>query len=263
MLQTSIKLSNLVKSYGKNDAVKSINLEIEKGELFGFLGPNGAGKTTTIKMMTGLLEPTSGFVQLDGIDIWKEPLKAKKQLAYVPDHPNLYPKLTGRDYLQFVASVYKVPKKDYEQDEKELLHAFGLTDRADELIESYSHGMKQKIAISGALIHRPSILFLDEPTVGLDPKSARELKNMLRKRSRQGMTTFITTHILEIAEQMCDRIGIIFNGEIIALGTMDELRKLDGRSDGSLEDIFLELTGGEDQQALIDEISDNQKGDRK
>src|SRR5699024_4180863 len=151
------------------------------------------------------------------------------QLSYVPDHPNLYPKLTGRDYLQFVASVYKVQAEDYERDAEELLQDFGLVDRADELIESYSHGMKQKIAICEALIHRPAILFLDEPTVGLDPKSARQLKIILRKRCNEGITTFITTHILEIAEQMCDRIGIIAEGDIIALGTMDELRQLAGR----------------------------------
>ncbi len=257
---TSITLANLKKTYGKNDAVKDIDLQIEKGELFGFLGPNGAGKTTTIKMMTGLLEPSSGTVQLNGINVWEQPVEAKKQLSYVPDHPNLYPKLTGRDYIQFVASIYKVPEKEYVHDLEELLHLFSLTDRADELIESYSHGMKQKIAICGALIHRPSILFLDEPTVGLDPKSARELKNILRKRCSEGMTAFITTHILEIAEQMCDRIGIISEGEIIALGTMDELRQRDGRTDGSLEDIFLQLTGGEDQQALIDEMSEDPQG---
>src|SRR5690625_4745520 len=261
MSNTSIKVTNLMKSYGNNHAVKGIDLHIETGELFGFLGPNGAGKTTSIKMMTGWLEPTDGTVELNGINIWSEPIKAKKQLSYVPDHPNLYPKLTGFDYLQFIASVYKVNPEDFERDAKELLHAFDLTDRVDELIESYSHGMKQKIAICGALIHRPAILFLDEPTVGLDPKSARQLKNILEQRSAEGMTTFITTHILEIAEQMCDRIGIIFKGEIIALGTMDELRQLEGRTESSLEDIFLELTGGEDEQALIDEISEETSGD--
>jgi len=258
MKQTAIKLFNVVKSYGRQSAVKGLDLQIEKGELFGFLGPNGAGKTTTIKMMTGLLEPTSGSVEINGINIWDEPIEAKRQISYVPDHPNLYPKLTGRDYLEFVASVYQVSKQDYEERATELLNIFSLTDRADELIESYSHGMKQKVAICGALIHEPKILFLDEPTVGLDPKSARYLKNLLRQKCNEGMTVFITTHILEIAEQMCDRIGIISDGEVIALGTMDELRQLDGRTDGSLEDIFLELTGGEEQQDLIKEISGEQ-----
>src|SRR5699024_2402047 len=154
-------------------------------------------------------------------------------------HPNLYPKLTGREYLEFVASVYEVPEEDFTRRSSELLQLFSLTDRADELIESYSHGMKQKVAISGAFIHEPEIIFLDEPTVGLDPRSARNLRNLLQAKCSEGMTAFITTHILEIAEQMCDRIGIIFEGDLIALGTIDELRELDGRAEGSLEDIFL------------------------
>lgn len=263
MNEPSIKLVDLEKSYGGRAAVRGINLEVPKGELFGFLGPNGAGKTTTIKMITGLLEPTNGRVDLYGINMWKSPLEAKKLIAYVPDQPNLYPKLTGWDYLQFIASVFQVPGDVFQERANELLGIFGLTDRADELIESYSHGMKQKIAISGALVHNPDILFLDEPTVGLDPKSARNLKNLLRKRCDEGMTAFLTTHILEIAEQMCDRIGIISDGSIIALGTMDELRGLDGRTEGSLEEIFLELTGGEEEQALIQEMTDSDSGDLK
>lgn len=258
----SIKVMDLMKNYGKQKAVKGLNLEVQEGELFGFLGPNGAGKTTTIKMMTGLIEPTSGDVELNGINIWQSPVDAKKILAYVPDQPNLYPKLTGWDYLEFVASVYKLDETSFQEEAEKLLNLFGLIDRADELIESYSHGMKQKIAICGALVHYPDILFLDEPTVGLDPKSARNLKNILRERCNQGMTAFITTHILEIAEQMCDRIAIISSGNIIALGTMDELRQIDGRTEGSLEDIFLELTGGEEQQALIKEMSHDDQGDQ-
>lgn len=264
MGDTSIKTFNLMKQYGKQkEAVKGIDLEVKKGELFGFLGPNGAGKTTTIKMMTGLLEPTNGYVEVNGINIWESPLEAKKVIAYVPDQPNLYPKLTGRDYLQFMASVFQIPEEKFQSKSEMLLDTFGLTDRVDELIESYSHGMKQKIAICGALIHEPDILFLDEPTVGLDPKSARNLKNLLRELCDDGMTAFLTTHILEIAEQMCDRIGIISDGDIIALGTMDELRTIDGRTEGSLEDIFLELTGGEDQQAVIKEMSVSEPGDFK
>lgn len=258
----SIKLFNLAKSYGNQKAVKGLDLEVKKGELFGFLGPNGAGKTTTIKMITGLIEPTEGEVAVNGINIWENPIEAKKLIAYVPDQPNLYPKLTGWDYLEFVASVFQLEEEAFQKEAEQLLNLFGLTDRADELIESYSHGMKQKIAICGALVHNPAILFLDEPTVGLDPKSARNLKNILRERCDRGMTAFITTHILEIAEQMCDRIGIISEGDIIALGTMDELRQIDGRTEGSLEDIFLELTGGEEQQALIKEMSDIGPGDR-
>lgn len=261
MEKEAIVLDNLKKTYGKNEAVKGLDLQIREGELFGFLGPNGAGKTTAIKMMTGLLEPTEGTVHLKGIDIWKQPIEAKKQLAYVPDHPHIYPKLTGREYLEFVASVFQVPEEEFQKRMEELLHVFALTDRIDELIESYSHGMKQKTAVCGALIHEPEIIFLDEPTVGLDPRSARNLRNLLQEKCREGMTVFITTHILEIAEQMCDRIGIIFEGELIALGTMEELRKLDGRTEGSLEDIFLELTGDEDHQALIEEMAEDVPSD--
>ncbi|WP_163970418.1 ABC transporter ATP-binding protein [Oceanobacillus halotolerans] len=261
MENKSIKLTNLTKSYRRHVAVKDLSLEVKQGELFGFLGPNGAGKTTTIKMLTGLLEPTGGTAEIKGIDIWKSPIDAKKNIAYVPDQPNLYPKLTGWDYLEFVASVFRIPKDRFQSKADELLQIFSLTDQANDLIESYSHGMKQKIAICGALIHEPDVLFLDEPTVGLDPKSARSLKNLLRELCDNGMTAFLSTHILEIAEQMCDRVGIIFEGDIIALGTMDELRSSGENADQSLEDIFLELTGGEDQQAIISEISDN--GDAK
>ncbi|MFD1361789.1 ABC transporter ATP-binding protein [Lentibacillus salinarum] len=260
MANAAIKLTNLAKSYRRHDAVKHLNLEVRQGELFGFLGPNGAGKTTTIKMLTGLLEPTSGSAAINGIDIWENPLNAKEKLAYVPDQPNLYPKLTGWDYLEFVASVFRIPNDQFQSQANELLKIFSLSEQANDLIESYSHGMKQKIAICGALISDPDVLFMDEPTVGLDPKSARTLKNLLRKLCDNGMTVFLSTHILEIAEQMCDRVGIIFEGDIIALGTMDELKASDG-TDQSLEDIFLELTGGEDQQAMISEISDN--GDAK
>ncbi|WP_416150367.1 ABC transporter ATP-binding protein [Salipaludibacillus sp. HK11] len=255
MINTAIKLTNLAKSYGKHYAVKSINLDVYKGEMFGFLGPNGAGKTTTIKMLTGLLEPTKGSAEIYGIDIWKSPLEGKQKIAYVPDQPNLYPKLTGWNYLEFVASVFKIPEDRFEVKAKELLHTFSLTEQANNLIESYSHGMKQKIAICGALVHEPDVLFLDEPTVGLDPKSARNLKNLLRKLCDNGMTAFFSTHILEIAEEMCDRVGIILDGDIIALGTMDELRSGNGNTAQSLEDIFLQLTGGEDEQELINEIS--------
>lgn len=260
---SSIKLTDLTKAYGKQEAVHGIDLSVNKGELFGFLGPNGAGKTTTIKMMTGLLEPTKGTVEIGGSDIWQDPINAKKVIAYVPDQPNIYPKLTGWDYLHFIASVFQLEKEEYVQKAIELLHIFNLTDRADDLIEGYSHGMKQKIAICGALVHNPDVLFLDEPTVGLDPKSARNLKKLLRELCDQGMTVFITTHILEIAEQLCDRIGIILDGSIIALGSMDELRKQEGSADRSLEDIFLELTGDENQQALISEISKAEQGDPK
>lgn len=263
MVAASIKLANLSKSYGKQVAVKNLNIEVPKGELFGFLGPNGAGKTTTIKMITGLLEPTGGTAEINGINMWDEPLNAKKQIAYVPDQPNLYPKLTGWEYIQFIASVFRIPERDYRARAEDLLYTFSLADRANELIGSYSHGMKQKIAICGALVHEPDVLFLDEPTVGLDPKSARNLKDLLTKRCNEGMTAFVSTHILEIAEKMCDRVGIISDGEIIALGTMEQLRQNEGNADESLEDIFLELTGDESHEGIINEMSHTKPGDNK
>lgn len=262
MRTVSIKLSSLSKSYGKQAAaVKDLNIDIPKGELFGFLGPNGAGKTTTIKMLTGLLEPTGGTAEINDINMWEKPLEAKKHIAYVPDEPNLYPKLTGWEYIQFIASVFRMRKETFQKKADELLNIFGLDERANELIESYSHGMKQKIAITGALIHEPDVLFLDEPTVGLDPKSARNLKDLLTTLCKQGMTAFVSTHILEIAEKMCDRVGIISEGEIIALGSMDELRAHEGKEGESLEDIFLELTGDEGDEATISAMSQPDKGD--
>lgn len=255
MKQPSIKIEALQKNYGSFEAVKSLNVTVQKGELFGFLGPNGAGKTTTIKMMTGLLEPTSGVIHICGIDMWKSPVDAKQHIAYVPDHPELYPKLTGREFLRFIGSVFRMPQQTFEKRMEEYLELFQLTDRADELIEGYSHGMKQKISLCAALIHQPDVLFLDEPTVGLDPKSARTLKTLLRTLCDRGMTVFMSTHILEIAEQMCDRVGIILDGRLIALGTMEELRETDVQKQATLEEIFLQLTGDADVQQMIDELA--------
>ncbi|GAA0325514.1 ABC transporter ATP-binding protein [Bacillus carboniphilus] len=255
----SIEIKNLSKKYGSYQAVKNLNLSVSKGELFAFLGPNGAGKTTTIKMLIGLLEPTSGTVEIGGVNIWKSPIEAKRKIAFVPDQPNLYPKLTGWEFLQFMASVFHVPEDVFTKRANELLSLFSLQGSAHDLIEGYSHGMKQKMALCGALIHEPEVVFLDEPTVGLDPKSAKTLKNHLRHLCDRGTTVFLTTHILEIAEQMCDRVGIILNGDLIALGTMDELRERS--SQASLEDIFLELTGGEEAQDIISELSKDDKGE--
>ncbi|HLS07254.1 MAG TPA: ABC transporter ATP-binding protein [Bacillota bacterium] len=262
MSKTSIEIVNLSKTYGSHEAVKGIDLHVHQGEIFGFLGPNGAGKTTTIKMMTGLLEPTIGQASLNGINIWENPLKAKQNIAYVPDQPNLYPKLTGWEYLQFVAEIFEMTTSELEKRANMLLETFSLTNRVHDLIESYSHGMKQKIAICGALIHRPDIIFLDEPTVGLDPKSARNLKDLLRSLCDEGMTAFLSTHILEIAEQMCDRVGIINEGELLALGTIDELRERGGQTGASLEEIFLQLTGDQAQQAIIEELATSDNGEQ-
>lgn len=241
----------LTKTFGSLRAVDDLNLTIYSGELFGFLGPNGAGKTTTIKMMTGLLRPTSGSALIGGYDIQTQPLRAKSILGYIPDNPFLYEKLTGREFLNFMADLYSVTTLDRDRKITDLLRLFELEDKGNELIQGYSRGMRQKIALAGALIHQPKVIFLDEPTVGLDPKSARLMKDILRKLCSEGTTVFVSTHILEIAERMCDRFAIIHRGKIIAVGTMAELRHHAASDTKSLEDIFLELTSGDEHQDLI------------
>jgi ABC-2 type transport system ATP-binding protein len=240
-----IEARNLVKQYGDKVAVKDVSFEVYGGEVFGFLGPNGAGKTTTIKMIVGLLQPSSGSVKVAGYDVQTQPMLSKAASGYVPDTPNLYAKLTGRELLRFVADLYDLDRKQVPRRIEELLRMFDLTEAADDTIDSYSHGMQQKASLSAALIHDPRVLVLDEPTVGLDPKSARLIKDILRQIADRGAAVMLSTHILEIAERMCDRIGIIDKGQLVAVGTMDELRSLGSTSGGSsLEDIFLSLTGG-------------------
>ena len=238
-----IETCNLVKRYGDKTAVNNISFEVYSGEVFGFLGPNGAGKTTTIKMIVGLLQPTSGIVKVAGYDVQAQGLQAKAASGYVPDTPNLYPKLSGRELLRFVGDLYDLDYQQVERRITELLKLFDLEQAGDDPIDSYSHGMQQKTALAAALMHDPRVLVLDEPTVGLDPRSARLIKDMLRQMANRGAAVFLSTHILEIAERMCDRIGIINKGELIAIGTMEELRAL-GKGEVSLEDIFLSLTGG-------------------
>jgi len=237
-----IEIKHLSKSYNKGTvkAVDDLNLNIRSGEIFGFLGPNGAGKTTTIKMMVGLLNPDSGTIRLAGFDTRENPLEAKRQIGYVPDNPDVYDRLTGVEYLNFLADVYEVPAKERRERIRQLLDMFGLADAVGDLIKSYSHGMKQKIALTGALLHNPSVWILDEPMVGLDPKSSHLLKEYMRKHCNEGNTVFFSTHVLEVAEKLCDRIGIINKGKLIAMGTMKELRH--GDQADSLENIFLELT---------------------
>lgn len=243
MPETLIETHNLVKQYGKFVAVNNVSFDVRAGEVFGFLGPNGAGKTTTIKMIVGLLQPTSGTVKVAGYDLQSQGLDAKAASGYVPDTPNLYAKLTGRELLRFVGDLYDVDRAQATHRIDELLRMFDLADAADETLDSYSHGMQQKASLAAALMHDPKVLILDEPTVGLDPKSARLIKDILRQLADRGAAVMLSTHILEIAERMCDRIGIINKGELVAVGTMDELRGL-GQGQSSLEDIFLGLTGG-------------------
>ena len=250
-----IETKALTKKYGDLVAVDAIDLSVESGELFVFLGPNGAGKTTTIKILTGLLRPTSGEATIAGIDIVKYPIKVKEIMGYLPEDPFLYNKLTGREFLQFVADIHSVQKKDDKIER--FMELFEILSAADELIEGYSLGMKKKVAIGAALIHDPKILFLDEPTGGLDPKSARMMKDLLQDIRGRGNTVFMTTHILEVAEKMCDRVGIINKGKLIKVGTIEELRtEAQETSAGSLEDIFLKLTGGT-QRDQISQFLDN------
>lgn len=247
-----VEIQNLTKRFGDITAVDSLTLQVSEGELFGFLGPNAAGKTTTIKLLTGLLRPTSGRAFIGGHDLRMESLEAKRIIGYIPDHPYLYEKLTAREFLAFVASLYGVSQRESNRRIEDLLRLFELTSWADELIESFSHGMRQRLVMSGAFIHRPKVIVVDEPMVGLDPKSARMVKEILREMCRRGMTVFMSTHTLEIAEAMCDKIGIIKEGRLIALGTIDELRKMASRQEASLEEIFLELTGGTKMAELVE-----------
>jgi len=239
-----IRLTNLTKRYGSFTAVDGIDLEVPSGELFGFLGPNGAGKTTTLRMIAGILKPTSGVVEIGGDDLERKPRKAKTRMGFIPDRPFVYDKLTGAEFLRFVAALYGQEGPAIERRMDELLKLFDLAPWKDELTESYSHGMRQKLIISSALIHQPEVIVVDEPMVGLDPKSARLLKDLFREFTSRGGTILMSTHTLEVAEDMCDRIGIIQGGKIVACGTMAELRHQFAAGDASLEDLFLRLTGG-------------------
>jgi ABC-2 type transport system ATP-binding protein len=249
---TLIETNALVKRYGDKVAVNNVSFTVQSGEVFGFLGPNGAGKTTTIKMIVGLLQPTSGTVKVAGYDVQAQPLQAKAASGYVPDTPNLYAKLTGRELLRFVGDLYDLDKQLVAQRTEELLRVLDLGEAADNTVDSYSHGMQQKASLAAALMHDPKVLVLDEPTVGLDPKSARLIKDILRQMADRGSAVFLSTHILEIAERMCDRIGIINKGELVAVGTMDELRSLGKAGEVSLEDIFLSLTGGAEEAEIAE-----------
>lgn len=251
MVNTVIKIEGLCKKFGPLRAVEKLDLEVQPGEIFGFLGPNGAGKTTTIRMLTGLLRPTSGRVLLGGYNMKTEPVLAKSQLGYVPDEPVLYEKLTAREFLRFMADLYRVDKKRQEERIDELLELFTLTERGNDYLQSYSRGMRRKIAVAAALIHEPRVLILDEPTTALDPSSARRLKDVLRTLADRQVAVFMSTHILEIAEHMCTRVGIIDQGKLIASGTMAELRSYAQAEDASLEDVFLKITGGSEYVDII------------
>jgi ABC-2 type transport system ATP-binding protein len=238
-----IEIRNLTKRFDKVVAVDNLTLSVAKGELFGFLGPNGAGKTTTIKVMTGLLHPTSGIVRIGDYDIQRDAIAAKRLIGYVPEDPFVYDKLTGYEFLRFIGGLFSLDGKNLDAQVQYWIEFFGLTPVIDQLTESYSHGMRQKLVMSAALLHDPQVLIIDEPIVGLDPKNTRKVKDLLKERAQQGTTVFLSTHILSVAEELCDRVGIIHQGKLITLGSIPELKRMAKEgTDSSLESIFLKLT---------------------
>jgi ABC-2 type transport system ATP-binding protein len=240
----SIDIRNLTKIFGTTVAVNDLSLTVEKGEFFCFLGPNGAGKTTTIKILTGLLRPTSGTALINGNDIITSPVHAKRTIGYIPDHPHLYEKLSGREFMRFIAGIYSVDGITLAQRTDELLDHFGILAYADQLIQDYSHGMRQKLIFSATFLHSPNVVIVDEPWVGLDPKSIRIVKDYLRKKTREGVSIFMSTHTLSIAEEIADRIGIIHKGKLVAIGTVEQIKASTARN---LEDVFLEITAEESE----------------
>lgn len=260
--ETIIKFESIHKEYGDFTAVKEINLEISKGELFGFLGPNGAGKTTMIRMLTGIIRPTSGKITIGGYDLYKDPLKAKSLIGYVPDRPYLYEKLTPLEYFDFMGGLYNVAKERIKEISEKMLKLFDLWNKKDELIESFSHGMKQKIAMIAAILHDPAILVVDEPTVGLDPKSIKLVKDYFKQITNEGKTLFLTTHTLSVAEDLCQRIAIIRHGEIAALGNLKELQDQAKLPGNDLEAVFLKLTEEEQENNEVLNHIDNKQNDK-
>jgi ABC-2 type transport system ATP-binding protein len=244
----AIETRGLSKRFGAIEAVRSLDLSVRAGEIVGFLGPNGAGKTTTMRMLAALLKPTAGSIRVAGIDVVERPLEARRAIGFVPESPFLYEKLSGREFLQFTAGLFGV-KGPAAQIER-LLRLFELAERADDLIEGYSRGMRQKLGLAGVLLHEPAVLLLDEPTNALDPRSARTVKDLLLGLRDRGRAVLLSTHVLEIAEQLSDRVAIIDAGTIVASGTLAELRERTGAGDASLEDVFLRLTGGTEEREL-------------
>ena len=237
-----IELKGITKQYGDFRAVDNINLKVSEGEIFGFLGPNGAGKTTTIKMIAGVLKPSAGSVTIAGIDMLKQPEAAKHKIGFIPDRPYLYEKLTGMEFLKFTADLYSVPDDNFRRKALKNLEMFSLADWADELIESYSHGMKQRLIMSAALLHDPEIIIVDEPMVGLDPAAIIMVKELFQQMAKDGVSVFMSTHTLAVAEDTCDRIGIINRGHLIASGTAADLQREANVSNADLEKVFLSLT---------------------
>lgn len=237
-----IELKELTKRYNDFPAVNGLNLVVRKGEIFGFIGPNGAGKTTTINMMGGVLAPTSGAVMICGINMQDHPIKAKSKIGYIPDMPYLYEKLTGIEFLKFIGDLYGVDEDTFLNRSREKLRLFSLSEWADDLIESYSHGMKQRLVMAAALLHDPEVIIIDEPMVGLDPLVINMVKSLFQHLAKEGVTIFMSTHTLKVAEDICDRIGIIHKGSLIATGTAEDLKRDIQNKDADLEEVFIKLT---------------------
>ncbi|HEX4205618.1 MAG TPA: ABC transporter ATP-binding protein [Ktedonobacteraceae bacterium] len=241
----AVVAQGLVRTFGQKIAVNNLNLTVHAGEFYGFLGPNGAGKSTTIKMLVGLLRPSAGMVQVSGIDVWRDPVKARSVIGVLPEYLNLYERLSGREFIVFSGHMYGVPNVDIQRRSEELLHVLDLLSDADKLIVDYSVGMRKKVALAAAIIHRPQVLFLDEPFEGIDPVSSRVVRDILQDLTRRGTTIFFSSHIMEVVERLCTRVGIINRGQLVAEGTLQELRERASgeQKDASLEDIFLNVIG--------------------
>lgn len=251
---SGVKLTSVSKRYGDITAVDYLDLEVKKGEIFGLLGPNGSGKSTTLKMILGLVKPDSGSVNVLGINVEDDPVAVKRKVGYVPESPRVYEFLTGLEFLDFTGDIFEMQIEEKKKRVEEFLKALDLEGREGDMISSYSEGMKQKVVIISAIMHRPELLLLDEPLSGLDPKSARIVKDLLCEMASQGVTTIMSTHVLEIAQAMCDRIAIMYNGRMSALGTMEELRQKAKMPDSGLEDIFLKLTGTGDVKPIVEAL---------
>ena len=237
-----IQTRGLEKRYGSFQVLHPLDLQVNPGEVFGFLGPNGAGKTTTIRIITGILPPTNGEVCIDGIDLMDDPVEARRRMGYIPDRPYLYEKLTGWEFLEFLSGMYGLDEEEIRTSGKRLLKMHNLWEVADHLIEGYSHGMKQRLILAATLLHRPRLLVVDEPMVGLDPRGARQIKSVFRSLADEGRTVFLSTHSLDVAEEVCDRIAILNRGRIVAMGSLTELREAAQAGDADLEAVFLKIT---------------------
>jgi ABC-2 type transport system ATP-binding protein len=245
----------LRKTFGRVVAVDDLDIRIGRGEVFGLLGPNGAGKTTTLRMLCGLVVPTAGVARVCGVDVWREPMRARAMLGYLDEEPILYPHLTGREFMRLVADLYGLARgPQREQQIDRLFDLFEMADKGGELISGYSHGTRQKVGLASLLLHDPQVLFLDEPTNGLDPRAARRVKELVRELGQRGRTVILSTHILEVAQALCDRVAIVDHGRVVAVGTLEDLRTGAGAAHASLEELFLRLTGGPEQSAVIERL---------